>query len=108
MSDVFSNHNVEINRKIEIKNRKLENSQIRKADSMLLNKEAKKEIKIILKQMEMEHNIQKLWETAKAAPKGKFIKIVVVVQALSHSLLFESPWTAALQAPLSFTISPGI
>ena len=108
MSDVFSNHNVEINRKIEIKNRKLENSQMQKADSMLLNKEVKKEIKIILKQMEMEHNRQKLWEAAKAAPKGKFIKIVVVVQALSRSLLFESPWTAAHQAPLSFTISPGI
>lgn len=71
MSDVFSNHNVEINRKVEIQNRKLENSQIWKADSMLLNKEVKKEMKIILKEMEMEHYIQKLWEAAKAAPKGK-------------------------------------
>ena len=25
--------------------------------------------------MKMKHNIQKLWEAAKAAPKGKFIEI---------------------------------
>ena len=29
----------------------------------------------------------------------------VVVQSLSHVRLFATPWTAALQAPLSFTIS---
>ena len=31
--------------------------------------------------------------------------IVVVVQLLSHVQLFATPWTAAHQAPLSFTIS---
>ena len=30
---------------------------------------------------------------------------VVGVQLLSHDQLFETPWTAALQAPLSFIIS---
>ena len=30
---------------------------------------------------------------------------VVIVQSLSHFQLFETPWTAACQAPLSFTIS---
>ena len=32
-------------------------------------------------------------------------EIEVVVQSLSHVLLFANPWTAALQASLSFTIS---
>ena len=32
----------------------------------------------------------------------------VVVQSLSCARLFETPWTAALQAPLSFTISWGL
>ena len=31
--------------------------------------------------------------------------VVVVVQSLSHVWLFVTPWTAAHQAPLSFTIS---
>ena len=30
---------------------------------------------------------------------------VVVVQLLSHAQLFETPWTAACQASLSFTVS---
>ena len=30
---------------------------------------------------------------------------VIVVQLLSHVLLFVTPWTAARQASLSFTIS---
>ena len=34
--------------------------------------------------------------------------IVVVVQSLSHVRLFETPWTAACQAPLSFTISQSL
>ena len=33
---------------------------------------------------------------------------VVVVQSLSHVRLFATPWTAACQASLSFTISPGV
>ena len=33
------------------------------------------------------------------------IPFVVVVQSLSHVRLFATPWTAADQAPLSFTIS---
>ena len=31
--------------------------------------------------------------------------VVVIVQLLSHVRLFATPWTAARQAPLSFTIS---
>ena len=31
--------------------------------------------------------------------------VVVVVQSLSHVWLFETPWTAARQASLSFTVS---
>ena len=30
---------------------------------------------------------------------------VVIVQSLSHVHLFETPWTAVRQAPLSFTVS---
>ena len=33
------------------------------------------------------------------------ISIIVVFQLLSHVQLFETPWTAAYQASLSFTIS---
>ena len=31
--------------------------------------------------------------------------LYVVVQSLSHVHLFTTPWTAARQAPLSFTVS---
>ena len=34
--------------------------------------------------------------------------VVVVVQLLSHVQLFATPWTAARQAPLSFTISQSL
>ena len=34
-----------------------------------------------------------------------FIKDIVVVQYPSHAQLFATPWTAARQVPLSFTIS---
>ena len=34
--------------------------------------------------------------------------IVVVVQSLSHIQLFVTPWTAACQAPLSFTSSQNL
>ena len=33
------------------------------------------------------------------------ISFIVVVQSLSHARLFATPWTAAHQVPLSFTIS---
>ena len=33
-----------------------------------------------------------------------FFRIFVVVQSLSHVRLFVTPWTAARQAPLSFTM----
>ena len=33
---------------------------------------------------------------------------IIVVQSLSHVLLFATPWTAALQASLSFTISQSL
>ena len=32
--------------------------------------------------------------------------VVIVVQLLSHVRLFATPWTAACQASLSFTILP--
>ena len=36
---------------------------------------------------------------------SSFNNLVVVVQSLSHVWLFATPWTAAHQAPLSFTVS---
>ena len=42
-------------------------------------------------------------------PPGKpMLEFVVVVQVLSHVRLFVTPWTAALQASLSFTISQSL
>ena len=38
----------------------------------------------------------------------KFFFNVVVVQLLGHVWLFATPWTAARQAPLSFTISQSL
>ena len=37
-----------------------------------------------------------------------FISVVIVVQSLSHVKLCATPWTAARQAPLSFTISQSL
>ena len=37
-----------------------------------------------------------------------FVVIVVVVQSLSHVQLFVTPWPAARQASLSFTISQNL
>ena len=34
--------------------------------------------------------------------------VVAVVQLLSHVRLFVTPWAAARQAPLPFTISPSL
>ena len=34
--------------------------------------------------------------------------MIVIVQLLSHVRLFVSPWTEALQAPLSFTVSQSL
>ena len=36
---------------------------------------------------------------------NKVIPIVAVIQSLSHVQLFETPWTTARQASLSFTVS---
>ena len=36
---------------------------------------------------------------------GGLFVVVVLVQSFSHGQLFETPWTAACQASLSFTIS---
>lgn len=59
MSDVFSNHT---QKSIEKQKSRIENWKIHKYGKLtacFLNKEVKKkEIKIILKEMEMEHNIQ--------------------------------------------------
>ena len=42
-------------------------------------------------------------------PAGeKHIMLDVVVQSLSHVQLFMTPWTAAIQAPPSFTISQSL
>ena len=37
-----------------------------------------------------------------------FIVVIVAVQLLSHVRLFATPWTAALQSSLSFTISQSL
>jgi len=37
-----------------------------------------------------------------------FVVVVVVVQSLSRVHLFVTPWTAARQVPLSFTVSQGL
>ena len=36
------------------------------------------------------------------------VKLCIIVQSLSHDHLFASPWTAVLQASLSFTISQSL
>ena len=36
------------------------------------------------------------------------LRVIVVVQSLSHVQLFVTPWTAALQTSLSFTISQNL
>ena len=40
--------------------------------------------------------------------KESLCSVIVVVQSLSHVLLFAIPWTAACQAPLSLTISQSL
>ena len=35
----------------------------------------------------------------------KYLLLIIIVQSLSHVRLFVTPWTAACQASLSFTIS---
>ena len=44
----------------------------------------------------------------KMFPLLLLVAFVVIVQLLSHVWLFPTPWTAALQAPLSFTISQSL
>ena len=44
----------------------------------------------------------------KIEEKILFISYFIVVQSLSHIWLFVTPWTAACQAPLSFTISQSL
>ena len=48
----------------------------------------------------------RIW--SKFRENGVFRWIVVVVQWLSHVQLFATPWTAACQASLSFTISQSL
>ena len=55
----------------------------------------------------------KFWQTMQkkeviALLFKNFLLIVVVVQLLSHVRLFETPWTAACQASVSFTISQSL
>ena len=50
------------------------------------------------------------WECKLVQPRGKVIWkfLVVVVQSLGHVWLFATPWTAASQASLSFTVSQSL
>ena len=55
----------------------------------------------------------KFWQTMQkkeviALLFKNFLLIVVVVQLLSHVQLFATPWTAAHQGSLSFTISQSL
>ena len=62
--------------------------------------------------------ILKTWKQLKYPSTDKWIKklwciylqwnVVIVFQSLSHVWLFVTPWTAAHQASLSFTISPSL
>ena len=45
------------------------------------------------------------WDISKLDREKKTSKVEVVVQSLGHVQLFATPWTAAHQASLSFTIS---
>ena len=49
-----------------------------------------------------------LWAYGKEEFCYPFFAVVVVVQLLNHVQLFATPWTAARQASLSFTISPSL
>ena len=40
--------------------------------------------------------------------KASLCSVIVVVQSVSHVLLFAIPWTAACQAPLCLTISQNL
>ena len=82
------------------------------AKNVLLNKqcftkETKEEIQKYLERNEHENTlIQNLGNTVKVILRGKFIAIQAYlssVQSLSHVRFFPTPWTAALQAPLSIT-----
>ena len=46
--------------------------------------------------------------SASTSPHEHYIYFVAVVQLLSHIWLFVTPWTAALQASLSFIISQSL
>ena len=50
-------------------------------------------------------NTKKRWEEGKTHPKSDYFGVVVFVHSLSHVWLFVTPWIAAHQAFLSFTIS---
>ena len=45
---------------------------------------------------------------ASTSALNSFLEVNFVVQLLSHIHLFATPWTAAHQASLSFTISQGL
>ena len=48
------------------------------------------------------------WDISKLDREKKTSKVDVVVQSLGHVQLFATPWTAAHQASLSFTISQSL
>jgi len=50
-------------------------------------------------------NTKNRWEEGKTHPKSDYFGVVVFVHSLSHVWLFVTPWIAAHQAFLSFTIS---
>ena len=55
-------------------------------------------------------NVSKIWDHLRANVKFCWYGILwfVAVQSLSHVWLFATPWTAACQASLSFTVSPSL
>ena len=54
---------------------------------------------------ENEWDLNKIW---KFRHHCRFLVVIVVIQSLSHGQLFATPWTAACQASLSFTISQSL
>ena len=60
------------------------------------------------KVMECVHNQLYLSVSEKRAIISNNFVVVAVVQSLSHVRLLATPWTAALQASLSFTISQSL
>ena len=75
----------------------------------------KKKIKIKIKKKQYWNKFNRLKKLSITKKKNFFLMIVavttkkkIVVQLPSHVQLFATPWTAACQASLSFTVSPSL